>query len=164
MNRVFKVIAFFVLCIPIKAQDIPKEYSFWYEEDYVAAEPLVTECVHFLKTTAVGADPIKRIEVTGYFTDWCRGVPYIEIEIYPFITKMTAYNPDLYEVFLAGWVDAYFKNPKAEAKEYYYQGLLALLEVYVMGNGVRKNQDLDHLIKLQGEDKLQKKIEELMNW
>ncbi len=167
MKSIFKVIAFFALlghCVELVAQEIPTEYSFRYEGDFTAAEPLIKECVHFLKTTEVGGDPIKRIEVSGYFKEWCKGVPYIQIEVYPFITQMTSYNPDLYEVFLAGWVDAYFNDPEGEAEDYYYSGLLAMLDIYAMGNGVRKNQDLDYLIKLRKEGKLQKRVEELMSW
>ncbi len=161
--KVISFLMFFGL-FTAQAQEIPAQYHFGVPQDYRDAEPLIAECVEFLLSTAVGGDPVKRVEVGNYLNDWASGVPYLTITIYPFISLSTQSNPDLYDVYIAGYIKSYFDDPERETDDHYYHGLLAVLKVYRMGGAVRVNDDLDELAKLQDKGKLKKHIYKTLRW
>ena len=108
--KVISFLMFFGL-FTAQAQEITANYHFGVPQDYRDAEPLISECIAFLLSTAVGSDPVKRVEVGNYLNDWASGVPYVTITIYPFVslsTSILCQNPDL---FLTGKYKTPFMYP-----------------------------------------------------
>lgn len=161
--KVISFLMFFGL-FTAQAQEIPANYHFGVPQDYRDAEPLISECIDFLLSTAVGSDPVKRVEVGNYLNNWASGVPYVTITIYPFVSLSTQSNPDLYDVYIAGFIKSYFEDPERSTDDNYYFGILAVLEVYKMGGAVRAQEDLDDLVELQEKGKLKKHIYKTLSW
>ena len=87
---------------------------------------------------------------------WLTGSPTVSITLNDYTTKLTAENPDLLMVFLAGWTKYELQNKEiTDATKLNVKGVKSVLKSYGLGGAV-KNKTLDKLAKMNEND--------LMKW
>lgn len=161
---VFSIAILFVLSIgQIKSQnfDVPEDYVLESKEDYTKYEKDVIACANWMENSPLIKDN-KRIEANSFFITWLTGSPTVTVSIdADFVVKYTEKNPDLLVIFMAGWARYSLENNYSkDIQKGYYEGYKSIINVYKKGVGVKKDKNMEKLIKLYEKGELENWITE----
>jgi hypothetical protein len=163
-----KLFALVMLTLPcvslLKAQEftVPRDYVLAEKEDYSKYEKDIIACANWLENTPLGTEADKHKEANVFFMKWLKGSPSVNISISEdYVLKYTEDNPDLLIIFLAGYTRYALENSNnKEIQDCFYEGYKSMINVYKKGVGVKKDKNLDKLVKMFDKDELQSWIHE----
>jgi len=126
------------------------------KEEFIKSEPAIISVADWLENTPLNLETDKRKYLNTLLLTWLTNSPTITIEIDSKITPLSKKNPDLLPVFMAGWTkyslqNAYSKDPV----KCNLAGIKSVLRVYKMGEGVKKDKDIDKLAELDAKNELE---------
>ena len=152
------IIAFFSTSLAAQEFQVPQNVTLQNESDFKNYESDVVNAVTWLENTPVNQQSAKRKEVNTFLLQWMTGTPTISIDLGEFQTGLTADNPDLLVMYLAGWSKFAIENP-AEKDNKLMCNLAAVksvLNLYSnnLDKGISKNKKIEKLLKMD-ESKLQ---------
>lgn len=137
---------------------IPQNVTLQNESDFKNYESDVVNAITWLENTPVNKQSAKRKEVNSFLLQWMTGTPTISIDLGKFQTELTADNPDLLVMYLAGWSKFAIENPAEKDNKLMCNlaGVKSVLNLYSknVGKGISKNKKIEKLLKMD-ESKLQ---------
>jgi|JI81BgreenRNA_FD_contig_91_303493_length_1043_multi_2_in_0_out_0_2 hypothetical protein len=151
------LLAFLMLCFlsvqSVSAQStfqLPENIEFKTSEDYIKYEPTFVEAAKWLEDTDLDKEQDKRQKINAFIIQYLTGSPSISIEISTAHTKLSEGNEQFLLLYMAGFGKSAIENNKDKAKKYTFvkAGINSILKVYKKGIGVKKNAELEKLLKM----------------
>ncbi len=129
---------------------VPKDYKLEKKSDYVKYEKDIVACVNYLENTPLNDKSALSAAAKVFLLKWITGTPTVTITVKSYINDITEKNPGLILIFFGGWARHAIQQPKKVTDlSGNLAGLESLLKVYRSGKGVKKDQKIEKLIKLQ---------------
>lgn len=131
------------------------------QEDYPKYEAAVIEAAKWLEETDLDKELTKRQQVNAFVLQWVSGSPTITVEINPQIAKIYGKNVQLLGIYLASYTKYYLEN-KGTADKFsaIKAGIISMMNVYKKGIDIKKSKEMEKLIKLTNNNKLDDYIKE----
>jgi hypothetical protein len=135
--------------------EVPRNYSFKTEADFKKYEPDILKCIDYMENAPVDDLSDNRKKINSFLLDWVTGVSYVHITIDGSVLDLCEENKNFLILFIGGWTKYSLLNPEDQNEENgYFAGVETILNVYRKGNGVKPDENIVKLIKLQDEGKL----------
>ena len=143
--------------------DVPKNVKYDNKEDYKLREKEILNCINWIENSPMNKNEDKRKEAYLFLIEWITGSPDVTIginsNVLPFLDNKK--NPDLLVIFMGGWTKFAIENPSNKSEiDGNVAGLRSVIKVYKMGNGIKKDKDIEKLIKLDEKGDLAKWVKE----
>ena len=156
-----------LLCVSYAiAQDspVPPDYKLTKNEDYKTYEKDILNTIDYLENTPVNTNRKQRMEAAKFLLEWTTGSPDVTIALSQSILVFTDRNPDLQTVFIAGWTRYAIQHPedKSDVKGN-VAGLKSVIKVYKMGNGMKDDDKVNKLVKVNDKGELEKWVKEQLS-
>jgi len=160
MKFVKRILAIFIFAITtsnVFSQDTKFLDSIPTTKDgFVATEPAVINTIDWLENTPIGQEPDKRKLLYSKFLAWLTNSPTVSIEINSKTAGFTKKNPDLLFIFMGGWTRYTLQNSYSnDAVKCNVAGIKSAIKVYQMGNGMKKDKDMDKIIAMDSKNELE---------
>lgn len=150
----------------LHAQDwkMPENVKLEKAEDYAKYNSDVLACIDWLETTPQTIKPAARKEANAFLLMWLTGSPDVSVELnadmLPFLGSED--HAELMLTFMGGWT-RYALTDKDGGKDKLQgnlAGLRSIIKVYKDVGGVKKHKDIDKLVKLEKDGKLEGWVKE----
>jgi hypothetical protein len=169
-NLTFAIsLIFSLLCLALAAQgqasfEVPQNITLKTKDDYPKYEAAMIEAAKWLEATDLDKETDKRQQVNTFVIQWLSGSPNVSVAISEQLGKIYGNNPQLLAIYLASYARYYLENkgtanPSAATKA----ALVSMMKVYQKGLGITKSKEMEKLIKLTAEGKLEEYIEKKLN-
>ncbi len=135
--------------------EVPQNVKMVAKEDYANYETDIINATKWLEETPLDKEPEKRKQVSAFVLQWITGCPNVNIELTPPLQKIYEKNNPLLLLYMAGY-SKYFIEHKTDATKFAAakEGLITMMNVYKKGININKNKEMNKLIKLTDEGKL----------
>ncbi|MDR0321376.1 MAG: hypothetical protein LBI28_07715 [Treponema sp.] len=163
-NILFVFIGFFLLvgCASVKKEqtstrrfEVPRNYSFVTEADFRRYEADILECIDYLESAPVDDLSNDRRRINTFFLEWLTNVPYVHIIIDGSVIELCDKNANFLITFMGGWTKHVLLHPDDQSEiNGYFAGIESILAIYRKGNGVKSDEKIMGLIRIQDEGKL----------
>lgn len=141
--------------------EIPKNVKLDKAEDYAKYENDIKNCVTWIEKTPMNEQTEKRKLAYQFLLTWISGAPNITIEINSNVVNFTKENVDFLMIFMGGWTKYAIENPNdKDILKGNLAGVKSVIKVYKMGNGIKKDKNVDKLVKLENTNELEGWIKE----
>jgi hypothetical protein len=135
--------------------EVPRNYSFKTEADFKKYESDILKCIDYLENAPVNDLSNNRKKINSFLLDWLSDVPYVHITINGSVLDLCKENGNFLIIFMGGWTKYVLLNSEDQnEKNGYFAGIETILDVYRKGNGVKPDEKIVELIKIQDEGKL----------
>jgi hypothetical protein len=119
------------------------------KEEFTASEPSVINTVNYLESTPIDKEGDAWRIQGAMLLAWLTGAPQVTIEIDAKTMTFSKKNPELLIVFMGGWTRYALQNTYSKDKiQGTVAGVKSAIKVYKMGNGFKKDKEMEKLIKL----------------
>jgi hypothetical protein len=126
------------------------------KEGFINSEPALINTIDWLENTPLNQETEKRKLLNATFLSWLTNSPTVTIEVNSKITPLSKKNPDLLIIFMGGWTKYSLQNNYSnDALKCNLAGLRSVIKVYQMGNGIKKDKDIDKLVELDSKNELE---------
>jgi hypothetical protein len=141
--------------------EVPQNIELKSNEDYAKYGSAIIDAAKWLEETDLNKEANKRKEVNNFVWRWISGSLTINIDIKVDFAKIYGKNDQLGKIYLASYARHFLEN-KSTATEFSATkaGLTSMMNVYKKGIDISKNKEMDELIKLTNENKLDNYINE----
>ena len=147
-----------------KKFEVPENYELNTAADYAKYENAIISAAKWLEDTDLDKEIDKRQKVNAFVLKWIAGSPSVTIELSESIGKLCSKNEELSVYTFLPIPEACLKQ-KDEHKISRHQGSLqAIIKVYKKGIAITKNKDMDKLVKMSDDNKIDEFIRSYMNW
>ena len=164
LKQILSIAVLGTLTLSATAQtwEVPKNYVLDKKEDYAKYEKDVINGSNWLETSPYNKEAAKRKEAGAFLLKWIMGSPNVTIELNANTLTFNDKNPDFLTLFMGGWTRFVLENPASadDKVKGTLAGIKSVLKVYKAGNGVKKDKNVDKLVKLEADGKLEKWIED----
>jgi hypothetical protein len=131
------------------------------KEEFVKSEQAVINTTNWLENTPFDRDVDKRKQLNATFVAWITNSPTVTIELNSKTVPFTKKNNDLLIIFMGGWTRYCLQNGYSQdAVKCTLAGLKSVIKVYQMGNGLKKDKQIEKLIELDAKNELETWIAE----
>jgi signal-transduction protein with cAMP-binding, CBS, and nucleotidyltransferase domain len=161
MKKFFSLITIglvFLLAQFSYAQDfeVPENYKFQKPEDYKTYEPEILKAINYLENTSMSGNDAKIMDVNKFLMTWLQGSPNVKIILRAYVMDYCNENKEFLMIFMGGWTKYTLEN-KGDTDELKgsLAGMKSLIKVYKAGKGIEEDNNVDKLIKLEEEGKLE---------
>jgi len=162
------VFAFFIslvtFCYQAKAQEfeVPENYVLKETADFEKYEKDIIACANWIENAPLNKDEQKRTEANSFLIQWLTGTKTVNINLNADITtKYFDKNTQFIVIFMAGWARYSLENNySTDQQKGYYEGFKSVINVYKKGIGIKRNTDLDKLIKIYDKGELENWIKD----
>ncbi len=135
---------------------VPKNYVLKQKDDYPKYEQDVLKTIDWLEQTSWNDQIQKREEAKTFIIKWIEGSPDISIEVNSEIIKLSKNNPELLGSYMYGYTKyAILNKSQFDLIKAKIEGIKALLSKYKFETAHKKNSEVEKLIKLDAEGKLE---------
>lgn len=142
----------------LKAQtsfEVPQNVELNTANDYAKYEQSIIDAAKWLEATDLNKEKEKRQEVNGFVLKWVSGSPTITVEIAEPLGKIYGKNIQLMAIYLASYARNFIENKNSATKfSARKEALISMMNVYKKGIDIKKSKEMDKLIKLTDENKL----------
>jgi hypothetical protein len=119
------------------------------KEEFTASEPRVIHTINYLETTPIDKQGDDWRAQAGILTAWLTKAPEVTVDINEKTTPFIKKNPELLFIYIGGWTryvlqNGYSKDPVQGN----VAGIKSAIKVYKLGNGLKKDKEMEKLIKL----------------
>jgi hypothetical protein len=154
----------FIFNTTISAQtkfNVPANYQLNVKEDYAKYEADIITAAKWLEEIDLDQDEAKRKEVSAFVMKWILGSPTVNVDLTQKIMDLYKKNDKILINYMAAY-SAYWLQNKATATKSagIKAGLISMMHVYKKDIAIKKNKEMDKLIKLTEENKLDQYIAE----
>jgi hypothetical protein len=119
------------------------------KEEFKASEPMVINTVNYLETTPIDKQGDGWKVQAGLLTRWLTNAPEVTVDINEKTCQFIKKNQELMFVFMGGWTRYVLQNGYSkDAIQGNVAGIRSAIKVYKAGNGLRKDKEMEKLIKL----------------
>ena len=126
------------------------------KEEFTASEPRVINTVNFLETTPIDKQGDAWREEAALLMAWLTNSPQVTIEMDSKTVTFAKKNPELLMIFMGGWTRYVLQNGYSKDKvQGNLAGIRSAIKVYKAGNGLKKDKDMDKLVKLEDSNGLE---------
>jgi hypothetical protein len=140
---------------------VPANYEFNVKEDYAKYEADIITASKWLEEIDLDKDEAKRKEVSAFVMKWIIGSPTVSVELNEKIMKLYNKNDKILINYMAAYSAYWLQNKSSATKPAAIKaGLISMMNVYKKDISIKKNKDMDKLIKLTEENKLDEYIAE----
>jgi len=165
MNKHFLTIAIAISCIAtINAQtkfEVPKNVELKTNADYKKYETAMIDAAKWLEETDLNSETEKRKNVNAFVLQWISGSPTITVSLNEQLSQIYGKNAHLLGIYLASYTRNFLESPETATKfSATKAGLIAMMNVYKKGIGIKKSKEMEKLIGLTDENKLDEFIQE----
>lgn len=134
------------------------------KEEFIKSEPAVINTIDWLENTPFDKEPEKRKLLNANFIAWVTNSPTVTIELNMKTVPFTKKNNELLISFMGGWTKYCLQNQYSkDAVKCTLAGIKSAIKVYQMGNGLKKDKQMDKLIELDGKNELEAWITEQLS-
>ena len=141
--------------------EVPQNVELKTKDDYVKYETAVIDAAKWLEETDLNKEASKRQQVNAFVMQWVSGSPTVSVEITEQLGKIYDKNTQLLALYLASYTRNFLEN-KGTATNFSATkaGLISIMSVYKRKIGISKSKEMDKLIKLTSDNKLDKYIKD----
>lgn len=119
------------------------------KEEFTASEPKVINTVNFLETTPLDKQRDAWTIQAAMLTAWVTNSPEVTIELNAKIGTFFKKNPELMIIFMGGWIRYCLQNGYSNDKvQCNLAGIRSAIKVYKLGNGLKKDKEMEKIIKI----------------
>jgi len=166
MNKFFSLITIsmvFILSQLSYAQDfeVPENYKFQKPEDYKTYEPQIIKAIDFLENTSLSADDAKVMDVNKFLMTWLQGSPNVKIILRAYIMDYCNKNQQFLITYMGGWTKYTLENnDDTDELKGSLAGMKSIIKVYKAGKGIKEDDNVSKLIKMEEDGKLESWIKD----
>lgn len=133
-------------------QSLPKG-----KKQYFKSEPNVLATINWLENTPLNQDAEKHKQQFSLLTGWVMNSPTVDLTLDERVVTFTKENKELLSFFMGGYTKYALENnhSKDEVKGS-IAGLRSAIKVYKKGVGIKKDEAMDKLVKLEAKGELEK--------
>jgi hypothetical protein len=163
MKKIIRTVLLLTLLISLKASaqnyEAPKDYHFKKHEDYIKYEADVIKTADWLMRTQWDAEPVKTEAATQFILQWAQGTPDVVIELKQAVMDISDTNPQLGFIYMSQFCKYAIQHKTGFEKIPANQAALkAVIEKYNMEPTHKRDNDVEKLIELNKNGKLQEWI------
>lgn len=150
LKTAFLYFALFLSVNSIFSQEfnVPSNYQLNSKEDYSMYEKDIINAAKWLVVTALNDQREKRQEVSAFVFRWVNGSPTVNVEINPTIMEFEKKNPGMLIIYMASSAKYVLENNySTDMRAKHKAALRDMISVYKTGNGIRKDKQMEKLIK-----------------
>ena len=141
--------------------NVPANYQLVVKEDYAKYEADIITAAKWLEEIDLDRDEDKRKEVSSFVMKWIIGSPSVSVELSEKIMDLYKKNDKILINYMAAYSAYWLQNKSAATKPGGVKaGLTSMMNVYKKDINIKKNKEMDKLIKTTGEGKLDEYIAE----
>jgi hypothetical protein len=119
------------------------------KEEFRASESRVINTVNYLETTPIDKQGDAWRIQARLLMAWLTNSPEVTIDINAKTVSFAKKNPELMMVFMGGWTRYVLQNGYSKDMiQGNLAGIKSAIKVYKLGNGLKKDKEMDRLIKL----------------
>jgi hypothetical protein len=123
--------------------------------DFVKYENDIIQAAKWLEETDLNKETEKRNAVNAFAIKWISGSPTITVEVNDALGKIYGDNNQLLALYLASYSRNYIElKEKATKQTATKAGIVSMINVYKKGIEITKSKEMDKVIKLEKEDKI----------
>lgn len=139
--------------------EVPQNVELNAKDDYAKYETDMINAAKWLEETDLNKEADKRQQVNAFVLKWITGSPTVNVEISKQLGKIYDNNIQLLGIYLASYARNYLEN-KSTATTFSATkaGLLSMMNVYKKGIEISKSKEMEKVIKLADENKLDEYI------
>lgn len=135
--------------------EIPQNITLKTPADFAKYESAVVDASMWLETTDLDKEVSKRQEVNSFLIQWISGSPTVTVDVTEALQKIYGENTQLLAIYLASYSRYIIQNKENGNKSGAIKaGLLSMISVYKKNIAIIKNKEMDKVIKLNDENKL----------
>ena len=141
--------------------EVPQNVELSSKDDYAKYEPAIIDAAKWLEATDLDKEADKRKEVNSFVLRWVSGSPTISIDITEKLAKLYGKNAQLLGIYLASYARDFLENKNTATRfSATKAALTSMMNVYKKGIDISKSKEMEKLIKLTDENKLDDYISE----
>jgi hypothetical protein len=148
--------------IKVNAQkefEVPQSVELKTKDDYAKYETAIIEAAKWLEETDLNKEADKRQQVNSFIIQWISGSPTVSVDITEQLAKVYGKNVQLLALYLASYSKEYLENKNTATKfSATKAGLISMMNVYKKGIEISKSKEMDKLIKMTSDNKLDEYI------
>jgi hypothetical protein len=119
------------------------------KEEFTASEPRVINTVNYLETTPIGKQGDAWRAQAALLMAWLTNSPEVTVDVDSKTVTFAKKNPELLMIFMGGWTRYVLQNGYSRDKvQANVAGIKSAIKVYKLGNGLKKDKEMEKLIKL----------------
>ncbi len=141
--------------------NVPTNYQLNVKEDYAKYESDIITAAKWLEEIDLDKEEDKRKEVSSFVMKWIIGSPTVSVELSQKIMDLYKKNDKLLINYMGAYSAYWLQNKSTATKAAGVKaGLVSMMNVYKKDIEIKKNKEMDKLIKLTEENKLDQYIAE----
>jgi hypothetical protein len=130
------------------------------KEEFAQSEPTVLHTIDWLENTPLNQEVDKRKLLSARFLAWLTNSPMVTITLDAKVTPFFKKNPDLIMIFMGGWTKYTLQNSYSkDAVKCNLAGVKSAIRFYQMGNGIKKDKEIEKLIEMDSRNELEAWVE-----
>src|SRR5579863_3179643 len=119
------------------------------KEEFTASEPKVINTINYLETTPIDKQGEAWRAQASVLMAWLTNSPEVTVDIDSKTVTFAKKNPELLMIFMGGWTRYVLQNGYSRDKIHAnVAGIKSSIKVYKLGNGLKKDKEMDKLVKL----------------
>jgi len=120
------------------------------KEEFTASEPMVIKTVDYLESTPIDKEGDAWRKKGALLIGWLTNSPQVTIAVDGKIVTFGEKNPELLIIFMGGWTRFVLQNGYSKDQvQANLAGVKSAIKVYKMGNGLKKDKEMERLVKLE---------------
>ena len=140
---------------------IPTNPELNTKEDYAKYESTIVDAAKWLEGTDLDKEEDLRKHVGAFVFKWLSGSPDIHVSLAEPLLKLTGKNSHLLMIYMASASRNLIENKTSPSSfNAVKAGLTSMMSVYKKNIAIKKNKDMDKLIKITEEGKLDEFIKD----
>ena len=135
--------------------EVPQNVELKTKDDYAKYETAIIDAAKWLEETDLNKEADKRQQVNAFVLQWISGSPTINVDINEQLGKIYGKNVQLLGLYLASYARNFLENKSTATKfSAIKAGLISMMNVYKKGIEISKSKEMDKVIKLTDDNKL----------
>ena len=119
------------------------------KDEFTVSEPRVIHTTNYLETTPIDKQGDQWRAQAKLLTNWIANSPEVTIELNEKTGTFFKKNPELMFVYMAGWTRYVLQNGYSKDRiQGNVAGIRSAIKVYKAGNGLKKDKEMEKLIRL----------------
>ena len=140
--------------------EVPKNYEFKEAADY---EKDIIDAANWLISTPFNEQVEKRKKVSAFVVKWVNGSPTVRVEINTTIIEFEQKNQGMLVLYMACCAKFVLENDYSkDMREKHKEALRNMMKVYKKGLGIKKDKNMDKLIKYVNKGKMDEWLEKYL--
>jgi hypothetical protein len=141
--------------------EVPQNVELKPKEDYAKYDSAIISAAKWLEETDLDKETDKRKGVNSFVLQWVSGSPTINIDLTEKLAKLYGKNGQFVMIYMANYARYFLENTTTATKSSATKaGLVSMMNVYKKGIDISRSKEMEKLIKLTDENKLDDYINE----